>query len=177
MEAKADAYAEAGPGAAPTRLPPSDESRRIVGLRGLSLREIDLEVQSGARFVVFTYCVSALVVSTRQRSHVYFLRPGDEIPRERFTCSLISFFLGWWGIPFGLIWTPLSIIENMRGGRDITQEVMAGLAQHAANEGHVDQLPEDVRKCPRCSTIWRVSDYRPDALDIRCDSCGAPLER
>jgi len=31
---------------------------------------------------------------------------------------------GWWGIPWGFIYTPMSIISNISGGKDVTQSVL-----------------------------------------------------
>jgi hypothetical protein len=36
------------------------------------------------------------------------------------TASLITLFLGWWGIPFGLICTPFFLIRNLLGGEKTT---------------------------------------------------------
>ena len=37
--------------------------------------------------------------------------------------------LGWWGFPFGVIYTPMSIFTNLRGGKDMTAEIMASVAK------------------------------------------------
>ena len=38
--------------------------------------------------------------------------------------SLCSFLLGWWGIPWGPIYTISSIFTNFRGGRDVTEQLV-----------------------------------------------------
>ena len=40
--------------------------------------------------------------------------------------SALSMLLGWWGIPWGLIYTPWMIGVNTMGGRDVTQAVLGG---------------------------------------------------
>jgi hypothetical protein len=45
---------------------------------------------------------------------------------------LLSFVLGWWGIPFGLIYTVQSIYRNLSGGIDHTAAVMNAFAESAA---------------------------------------------
>ena len=40
-----------------------------------------------------------------------------------FPYSLLTLVLGWWGIPWGLIYTPLALMTNFSGGRDVTAEV------------------------------------------------------
>jgi hypothetical protein len=37
--------------------------------------------------------------------------------------SLPSLFLGWWGVPWGIIYTPITIFTNLCGGQDVTDEV------------------------------------------------------
>lgn len=37
--------------------------------------------------------------------------------------SLVSFLLGWWGVPWGLIYTPVTMFTNLSGGQDVTDEV------------------------------------------------------
>ena len=34
--------------------------------------------------------------------------------------TLVSLVFGWWGFPFGLIYTPMALITNLSGGRDVT---------------------------------------------------------
>lgn len=38
---------------------------------------------------------------------------------------MLSLLFGWWGFPFGLIYTPISLFQSLSGGKDITREVMA----------------------------------------------------
>jgi len=40
--------------------------------------------------------------------------------------------LGWWGIPWGPIWTISTIVTNLRGGRDVTNEVVRSMATPVA---------------------------------------------
>jgi hypothetical protein len=37
---------------------------------------------------------------------------------------LISLLFGWWGIPWGPIYTVTSLFKNFGGGRDVTKEIM-----------------------------------------------------
>jgi hypothetical protein len=47
--------------------------------------------------------------------------------------SLISLVAGWWGIPWGPIWTLTTLATNLSGGKDVTREILAaaGLATPA----------------------------------------------
>lgn len=106
----------------------------VRGLEQLSLSELDQEIQKGGRFVFFEYCVSLLVVSSRRPSPVWFLKSDELAWGKRLRFSLLSFLLGWWGIPWGLVYTPLTLITNLTGGCDVTaqfrpetEEELAGL--------------------------------------------------
>ncbi|MGR0482430.1 MAG: hypothetical protein ACTFAL_13790 [Candidatus Electronema sp. V4] len=39
--------------------------------------------------------------------------------------TLLTIFLGWWAIPFGIIFSIESICKNILGGSDLTQNLMA----------------------------------------------------
>lgn len=90
--------------------------------------EIQAEIDRGAKFVMFRYCVSVLIITFRRGTDIYFLRPGESAVVKSLPFTLISFFLGWWGFPWGLIYTPQALITNLGGGKNVTAEVMASLA-------------------------------------------------
>ena len=41
--------------------------------------------------------------------------------------SAISLLLGWWGIPWGPIWTISTMVSNFRGGKDVTGQVVPAM--------------------------------------------------
>jgi hypothetical protein len=90
--------------------------------------QLRAELAAGARLVFFEFCISLLVVSVRCVSALHLIRPG----RRAWPCgvpySVVSLLLGWWGVPLGLLWTPLTLWVNCRGGRDVTAEVARLLA-------------------------------------------------
>ncbi|WP_245840625.1 hypothetical protein [Ohtaekwangia koreensis] len=36
----------------------------------------------------------------------------------------MTFLLGWWGIPWGPIYSIGSLVHNLNGGKDVTQEIL-----------------------------------------------------
>lgn len=96
---------------------------RIHGIDKLTRAELEAAVAAGGRFVFYEYCISVLVVSLRRPSDVYFLRPGDLGLIRGLPFTLISLLLGWWGVPWGLVYTPLTLLTNLSGGREVTAEV------------------------------------------------------
>ncbi len=81
------------------------------------------------------WCMSALFVSLR--------RPG----RARNVCvthariralpaTLFSAVFGWWGIPWGFIWTPMAILDNLlEGGVEIDRSTLVEMRSREPNEG------------------------------------------
>ena len=101
---------------------------KIQGIEGMSGNELTMHLQTGGRFVIFQYCVSIIVLTFRRSSDIYFVKGGESVASKGLIFTLISFLFGWWGIPWGPIYTIQSIMVNLRGGKDITQEVVASLA-------------------------------------------------
>lgn len=105
---------------------------KIIGIEGMSVRDVESEVQRGGRFVIYEYCISALVTSFKRPSPIYFLRPGDGDKSLQYTAA--SLLLGWWGIPWGPIWTVSTVACNLRGGKDITRQMVSAMNQVEAHE-------------------------------------------
>lgn len=100
---------------------------KILGLDGLSDQDIRTELQRGGKFVVFSYCVSLLVVTFKRGTDVHFIRAGEGTFLKSLPWTVLSLLLGWWGFPFGLIYTPWAVIENLSGGKDVTGQVLGAL--------------------------------------------------
>jgi hypothetical protein len=105
---------------------------QIKGLEGMDGHELATELDRGARFVIFEYCISILVMTFKQPSSIYFIRGGESAFGKGLKYSLLSLLLGWWGIPWGPIYTIWALVVNMKGGTDVTQEVIAGLSGQVA---------------------------------------------
>jgi hypothetical protein len=100
---------------------------RLRGLEALSLDELEAELRAGARFVFFEYCISMIFVTLRRPSAVFLLRKQERGLARGLPYTALSLLLGWWGLPWGLIYTPLAVFTNMSGGREVTAEVHAFL--------------------------------------------------
>jgi hypothetical protein len=99
---------------------------KIIGLQGLDdPQSIRAEVDRGARFVVYIYCVSVIVMTFKRTSDIHFVRAGQSAVVRGLPCTLVSFFFGWWGFPWGLVYTIEALIKNLGGGTDVTQAVLA----------------------------------------------------
>ncbi len=97
---------------------------KIHGVEGLSQEEMNHQLEQGAKLVVFDYTISVLIMTFKRSSDIYFIRAGESAFFKGLVFSLISFIFGWWGIPWGPIYTIGSLITNMTGGRVVTQQFL-----------------------------------------------------
>jgi hypothetical protein len=100
---------------------------RIDGIEGMSPEQIRFELQRGARFVFFQYCVSLVLITFKRASPVYFIPAGQNALAKGLPWTLLTLVGGWWGIPGGPIYTVQSLSVNFKGGKDVTAELSARL--------------------------------------------------
>lgn len=100
----------------------------IVGLDGMSDEEFDEELRNGGRFVIYSYCISLIILTFKQPSAIHFVRGGESRFVKGLPYTLISLLVGWWGIPFGIIYTIWCVAANSAGGTDVTSDVLDAMA-------------------------------------------------
>lgn len=109
---------------------------RIVGLENIkSGGELQAEIQQGGKFVIYQYCISLLVITFKRFSNIYFISHDESAVMKGLPFTLLSLVLGWWGIPWGPIYTIQGVWVNFNGGRDVTQEVLASMMS-AVQQSH-----------------------------------------
>ena len=100
---------------------------KIKNIEGLTIDQINMELNSGAKFVVFQYCISILVMTFKRGSDIYFIRAQESTTKYSIGFTVLTALVGWWGIPWGPIYTIGSLHTNLKGGKDITQEVLLSI--------------------------------------------------
>ncbi|RPI93727.1 MAG: hypothetical protein EHM40_08885 [Chloroflexi bacterium] len=101
---------------------------KIVGLEDIqSDGQLQQEIQQGGKFVMYQYCISLLIITFKRPTNIYFIRQEESAVVKGLPFTLLSFLLGWWGIPWGPIYTIQSIWINFKGGKDVTDEVLASI--------------------------------------------------
>jgi len=98
---------------------------QIQNIQEMTVNELNRELERGGKFVIFQYCFSVFIMTFRRVSDVYFIRSGESTIKHSIGYTLLTFFVGWWGIPWGPIYTIGSIFTNLTGGKDVTQEVIS----------------------------------------------------
>ena len=101
---------------------------KIKNIGGLTVSDLQSEINSGGKFVEYSYAVSIIVMTFKRPSDIYFVRPDENPVTKGLIYSLISLVVGWWGIPWGPVHTIGSFITNFGGGKNRTDEIMASLA-------------------------------------------------
>lgn len=107
---------------------------KIKNIDGLSANDLQQEVNEGGRFVYFPYTLSLIFFTFKRTSGVYLVKGSENNAVKSFFYILISALFGWWGIPFGPKYTLESIQTNWRGGKDVTEDVMATVAGYVLFE-------------------------------------------
>jgi hypothetical protein len=97
---------------------------KIKGIEGMTVADVHSDVARGGKFVIFQYCISILIMTFRRSSNIYFIRAGESAIGAGIKYTLLSLVLGWWGIPWGPIFTITALFTNFRGGKDVTKEIM-----------------------------------------------------
>ena len=103
---------------------------KILGIEGMTTREINEEINNGAKFVIYRYCISIIVLTFKRKSDIYFVKAGQNRVFKGLQWTLITFFFGWWGIPWGPIYSVQSLAANLGGGTDVTQEIRKSMDIH-----------------------------------------------
>lgn len=93
----------------------------------LTIQQLQDEIDRGGRFVMYSYTISLVVVTLRRPSDIYFIPGGHSRVAKGLGFALTSLVLGWWGIPWGPIYTVTSLCSNLTGGKDVTDEVVKAL--------------------------------------------------
>ncbi|MGC4038248.1 MAG: hypothetical protein QM764_19955 [Chitinophagaceae bacterium] len=96
----------------------------IKNLGDISNEQLNEEVRNGAKFVVFQYCISIFILTFKRGSDIYFIRANESTIKHSISFTLISLLFGWWGIPWGPVYTIGTVSTNISGGKNITPEVL-----------------------------------------------------
>src|SRR3954469_4058275 len=98
----------------------------------MSPEQLRFELQRGAKFVQYQYCISVLVMTFKRFSKITYVAPEESAVVKGLGFTLLAFLAGWWGFPWGPIWTIEALWVNLRGGKDLTSQFGARLQMPAA---------------------------------------------
>lgn len=146
-------------------LPPTPLAATLSGLSyelanvdGLSLEQIDAILANGGRFVVYEFVVSTIALTFQRTSKVWLVRDDAEARRIAKRYTMLTTLFGWWGLPFGPLYSLRAMRVNKGGGVDVTSDVRGALTEQTAALGVV-RFEEEV-------DIYQMFDH-VDGSDLR----------
>lgn len=72
----------------------------IKNIEGLSENQIRDLVNKGGKFVIYTYCISIVIMTFKRSSNIHFIKPGNSAIAPGLGLLFVSLILGWWGLPW-----------------------------------------------------------------------------
>ena len=104
---------------------------KVNGIEGMGNLELQTELQKGGKFIMYQYVISILIMTFKRSSDVYFVKADESAVVKGLPYTLLALVLGWWGIPWGPIYTIQALFVNLGGGKDVTAQMLAAMAQPA----------------------------------------------
>jgi hypothetical protein len=95
----------------------------IKGIDGMTRHQLQQALDDGARFVMYQYCISIGIMTFKRSSDAYFVPADGSRLKPGLIYTVLSLIAGWWGFPWGPIFTIQVVTRNLRGGLDVTDAV------------------------------------------------------
>lgn len=102
----------------------------IKGIENMTYEQLYDDINFGGQFVVFTYVISIVIMTFKRPSKtIYYVKSTENSIKYGWKYLIITLLFGWWGIPFGPIYS-IGSIDTAFSGEDITDEVLEALTQN-----------------------------------------------
>jgi len=98
--------------------------KKVHGIQGMTDVEVHQALLDGGRMVIFEYCFSIIVMTFKRSSGIYFVPPGRSVLPFALPWIGLSLLLGWWGIPWGPVFTIGTTFTNLNGGHEVTEHFL-----------------------------------------------------
>jgi hypothetical protein len=79
-------------------------------------------MQAQHRRVRFETCISLIFLTRHRLSEPIEIGPTERAAWASVPYCLVTFLLGWWGLPWGIFLTPVVLWRNLRGGHELPQD-------------------------------------------------------
>lgn len=106
----------------------------------LTIQELERRVQAGYRFISFEYIISFFAVTQRRFSKAILINSSQDIRKYCNKYNLVSSVFGWWGFPWGPIYTIRSFGVNRKGGIDMTDDIMLNISEESLQKREIEYL-------------------------------------
>lgn len=109
--------------------------QKIIIPETISFDRFNNELANGAKFITYNYCISIFFAVTLKRmSPAYLILPHEPPTKYKRKYNLLTRVFGWWGIPWGIVYSIRFLKSNNSGGLDITNDIMLNLTEMAFKE-------------------------------------------
>jgi hypothetical protein len=68
----------------------------------------------------------------KRSSDIHFIKNGESPFMLGLPYTLLSLFLGWWGFPWGPVYTTQAVATNFGGGKDVTADLLKAIDKNSA---------------------------------------------
>lgn len=106
------------------------ENRNEILEKGIDYHGVN--INRSTQLVRYSFVASFIFFTARQYSR-YYVKGHDDSNFLRIIYMIATAIAGWWGIPWGPIYTTVSLIENSVGGRKVTVGQLLGEEPAAEN--------------------------------------------
>lgn len=122
----------------------------------MSPENIRDEINRGGRLVIHMYCVSILILTFKRSAPLRLVRAGHSPAAAGWPYLLLTLVCGWWGFPWGPIYTIECLYRNLCGGLDVTDDVLRQLLP-AATTVRPGAVPPAPAAAPARGIEWKTA--------------------
>jgi hypothetical protein len=113
---------------------------KLVLEEDINLQSLRERIKQGGKFIVFSYCISLFAITLKRMSPAIFIENETQFRKYKRYYNGINLLFGWWGIPWGLFYTPNYIRANNKGGIDVTEDVLLNVTDESLKEKRMEFL-------------------------------------
>ena len=109
---------------------------RIVTPSKMTYEQLITSCDQGSKFVAYIYLIPRPIFPPIKRlSKIFLINPNEVVTHSK-KYNLLNLIWGWWGLPFGPVYTYTAIKQN-RTGLDYTEDVLVNLDEDSFHKGIV----------------------------------------
>jgi len=130
----------------------------------ITLEQLKDKISRGGRFIIFKYQISLFfAVSFRRLSPAIFIENYETTNKFALKYNLFSLFFGWWFIPHGPYDTITSVRFNLKGGLDVTEDIMLNIDEQGFADRNIKYLKTN--QLFTKPDKWDLKSYRKVLLE------------
>lgn len=115
----------------------------IIGLENKSNNEIKELLSNGGKVVYFQYTISMIFLTQKNNSPFFYIAPNESTFSFGVKYLLLSLFFGWWGIPWGPIYTLETLFTTLFGGKEVTKDIQDSIPDEFKMKVFDDRIEGD----------------------------------